>query len=202
MMISTVDYLNKNYGMNIDIAQQKTQIFIRPPKRRRALLRFMNEQFIVPEYEIRDMVGLDAVTAEALYCDIYSLPRDFSAKINMMATASGYSLTHATLALVILKQRGCKNSGIDLDAELGRHAKLLTSLIAKKGPESDVGTEAIVFLYLSGHGKVVKKEWISKIIHSQKPHGACGNSDHTTVLALWAMLEAQRHHFLEAPRIH
>lgn len=192
MMISTLDYLNRTYGLKVDIAQQKAQLLIKPPKRRRALMRFMDERFIVPEYEIRNMEGIDAITASALYCDIYELPKDFFSRVNAMTEAGGYSLTHATLALTILKQRGCKYPAINYDIELKRYSRLLGQLIEKKGAESDVGTEAIVFLYLSGHGSTVKHEWIKKIIGAQKPQGGCGNNDHTTVLALWAMLEAQR----------
>lgn len=192
MMISTLDFLNRTYGIKVDIQQQKTQLFIKPPKRRRALLRFMDERFIVPEYEIRNMVGMDAITASALYCDIYELPKDFFAKVNAMTDAGDYSLTHATLALIILKQRGCKYPSVNYETEFKRHSRLLGQLIHKKGAESDVGTEAIVFLYLSGYGSAVKREWIKKIIDAQKPEGGCGNNDHTTVLALWAMLEAQR----------
>ena len=57
----------------------------------------------------------------------------------------------------------------------------------------DLRSEAVALLQLSGHKNLVKQEWIMEIVKAQQPEGSWPNldnreADHTTILALWALL--------------
>jgi hypothetical protein len=83
--------------------------------------------------------------------------------------------------------------------EVDYQTKLLSRLLRKIRADSDLGIEAIVMLYLTRHAPhlknsapVIEPRWIVQILDAQDADGSWDQNDHTTVLAMWALLEARR----------
>lgn len=191
-MVATLDHLIKTYGIDLNVDKQKKMQIDNVTGNDRVFLRFMDESVKAPESQVKLMEGIDRITASALYCDCYELPKDFYSEINDMGYKGGYSLTHAVLALKIMEFRKCKIDTVSFKREMALLIPKLEDLIYDKKADSDLGIEALVMLYISGNADKVKPEWIATVIKAQQPNGAWGNNDHTTVLALWVLLEAQK----------
>jgi len=149
--------------------------------------------------ELSKLKGIDRITATALYCKEEPLPKTFLNSIHSMANHGGYPLTHATLALLMAKSNGCDISELQFQEELNFHNNRLSALLNRVKPESDLGIEAIVMLYLTGNvphhsarAARIDPKWILRILDSQHTDGSWYQNDHTTVLAIWALLEAKR----------
>lgn len=192
-VVPTADHLIKTYGIDLNIDKQKKTMIANAEGNDRVFLRFFDNDLKAPESQVKLMEGIDRITAAALYCDCYELPGDFFTEINDMGYRGGYSITHAMLALKIVEQRKCKYDTARFKKEIALLAPKLEELVVRKEPTSDMGIEAIVMLYISGNGNLVKPEWVTKMIAAQKPNGSWGDNDHTTLLALWALLEAERY---------
>lgn len=193
MMVPTLDHLIKTYKIDLNIDKQKKSIIAGAKGNEAVFMRSFDNNLKAPESQIKAMTGIDKITATALYCDCYGLPDDFFSNLNDMAYSAEYGLTHAVLALSIIEQRKCKYDTAAFSTAKITLTPLLEKLIRIKKPTSDIGIEAVVMLYISGNGNRVKNEWIEDIINAQQADGGWESSDHTTVLALWALLEANKY---------
>lgn len=200
MVIPTLDYLIKDYKLAMNIETQKKMLLNSARHDRRPFLRALDPSLVATPAEIARMNPIDRITGAAFYCDIYPLPANFFRSIRQLAVSGGYDLTHASLALIMAKSRGCKITQEEFDRELNFHKTRLLRLLARENPASDLGIEAIVMLYLAGNAgpnnaatDLVKPQWIVRILDAQDANGSWYDNDHTTVLAIWALLESKRH---------
>lgn len=192
MMVPTLYHLIKTYNINLNVDKQKKNLIASATGNEAIFLRFFDDNLKAPESRVKLMDGIDRITAAALYCDCYGLPPNFFNDINDMSYTEGYAVTHAVLALNILEQRKCKYDTTVYNTTKAIIIPRLETIIYNKKPTSDIGIEAIVMLYISGNANRVKNEWVEAIIKAQEPNGSWGANDHTTVLALWALLEAKK----------
>jgi hypothetical protein len=197
MVIPNLDFLIRSHSLKIDISEQKRRHIREANATQRVFLRSMVPEKIASPAELRELRGINLVVAQALYCDLYPLPADYEASIHRLMAAGRYSLTHAVLATLMIVDKKCKMAGTDLSELIERQRAGLLSLLNKIDPASDLGIEAIVMLYSMRHvgaQNAVSPEgyqkWIEAILRAQQPNGSWNQDDHTTVLAIWALLEA------------
>lgn len=197
-MVATLDYMIGAYKLGLSVEVQKKNIIKSAFGDEKIFLHALDTAIKVPQSQLDNLLGTDKVIASAMYCDCYGIPKDFFPTVNDMAYEGSFTLTHATMALMILKQRNCKYDTAAFNRELNVvQVPKLQNLINIKGPTSNVGIEAIVMLYISGNGHLVKKEWIDKIIATQLANGTWNGNERTTIFGLWAMLEAKRYKTLK-----
>lgn len=193
MMVPTLDHLIKTYHIDLNVEKQKKRMIANATGNDLVFLRFFSDDLKAPQSLVQNMPGIDHTTAAALYCDCYGLPPTFFTDINDMAYSEGYGLPHALLALAIIEERKCKYDTLVFNKSKALLIPYMETLIFNQKPTSDMGVEAIVMLYISGYASKVKNEWIEAIIKAQGPNGSWDDdNEHTTVLALWALLEANR----------
>ena len=149
---------------------------------------------------------IDQITAMALHCDTVPLPADYLKTLDEMVHLGGYALTHAVLAGEWAIENGC----IVPTAFAEPRARSAAALVAQVEKERDLLTdrrmEAMVMLFFMGEGRQVPDEWIALVLRKQLGTGAWPAhsnqptvpNDHTTVLGLWLLLEAQ-HEGMIAP---
>lgn len=193
MIIPTIDFLNKRYAAGIDITKNLTEIEATADMTERLFLYTVDStKYKAPESQVKLMTGIDRISAAATYCKEYDLPADFWTSINDMAYARDYSLTHATLALAMIKEFGCKYDKTKWDAAIAIQRPLLVELIETKTIKKDVAIEALVMLYITNSQAYITKPYIEDLIKNQKADGSWNNNDHSTVLALWALLHIEK----------
>lgn len=152
-------------------------------------LRLVDPNYIASESEVKMVKGIDRITESALYCDLYPLPWDFYTELEKWVPKGGYFATHGLLAIAFLQERGCeKNASRLQDAK----QKLVNTVLLEAKAAStitDLRVEAILVLLLVGERQQIRPEWIAEIYLAQAKDGSFLASDHSTVLAAWALLE-------------
>lgn len=152
-------------------------------------LRLIDQNYLASESEIKMVKGIDRITESALYCDLYPLPWDFYSELEKWVTKSGYFATHGLLAIAFLQEHGCEKNA---DRLVSVRQKLVQTVLQEAGstiPITDLRIEAVLMLLLVGERQLVRPEWIAEIYLVQAPDGSFLASDHSTVLAAWALLE-------------
>ncbi len=188
--------LQRQYQIGVDIAAAEKKALSLIEGRRRVFQRHMRGGVTASRDDIMKLRGIDHITAAALYCDLYGLPKYFFRAVRSMASRGGYDLTHAMLALVIVRNQRCNYDREVFRRELTAEIRQLRTLLAENRVDSDLGIEAILMLHLSrkspdmaGEPSHVNPEWIEQILAAQSADGSWYQNDHTTVLALWLLLE-------------
>jgi hypothetical protein len=135
------------------------------------------------------------VVLKALYCDKSGFDdQDFAYLKFMKRNDGSYMDTHILLALLFIEKNNCyEKKAVEKEKE-----SIITSLIEAENRESefsDLYAERIVFIYWSGYGNKINKEWIEKIKENQlKNYGWSSTKTetspnaHTTGLALLGIL--------------
>lgn len=143
---------------------------------------------------LADEAPVDQMVMMAMHCDHIALPAHFDQLVSRSIAAGGYSLTHAALSLQRLRENGCSLPGDQINKLRQRATTSIAATVGDKGPQSDWGYEAVALLFDSGRRDLVRPSWIAQIAQQQQADGHWGGSvgtngnDHTTVLALWAVL--------------
>ncbi len=139
------------------------------------------------------------VLPQALYCDLYPVREDFTAKtFDKIETETGYDLTHKFLSAIFFKENGCSAKGYNLDKIISTAAQrmIVEQEVSKKF--DDLYAERTAFLLYYGFKDLVKEDWIKNIVNNQSKSGAWATptlfednleNPHTTVLAIWALTE-------------
>ncbi|MFA5098815.1 MAG: UbiA family prenyltransferase [Candidatus Paceibacterota bacterium] len=134
------------------------------------------------------------VLPQALYCDLYPVREDFTAKaFDNIETETGYDLTHKFWSAVLFKENGCVAEGYDLDKIILTAAQKMASDEEKSGKVDDLYVERAAFLENYGFKNLVKESWIKNIMDNQLKSGAWINSvegvgnPHTTTLSIWTL---------------
>lgn len=199
MVVPTLDHLVKEYGLQLDLTALKNKVLQDARHDRRPFLRSIDASVVATETELKRLKGIDRITGAALYCDLYKLPPAFFPDLRKMAVSGGYNLTHATLALFMLRSKNCAVDERLFRDEVDFEVTRLSYMLKKIRPDSDLGIEAIVMLYMTRQAAHLKDSppaidprWIVRILDAQDADGSWDQNDHTTVLAMWALYEARR----------
>lgn len=190
--------LQRQYKIPVNIAAAERIAQGGKNERRHVFQRHMHNGSVASRDDIMKLRGIDHTTAVALYCDLYALPLNFFSEVRSLANQGGYALTHATLAMAMVRAKNCTYDRKVYQAELRRQINQLRFLLQNTRVDSDLGIEAILMLHLSrrspdmaGEPSHVNPLWIEQILAAQSPDGSWYQNDHTTVIALWLLLELQ-----------
>jgi hypothetical protein len=140
----------------------------------------------------------DRIVVTALYCDQLQLPASFPEVLAKAVKASGYYLTHALLALIWIRDRGCELAVRDefVESVYRANAALIDG---DPTTVTDVKLEAAAFLQLAGRGALVDDAFVASVVATQNRDGGWGKardrqdrSDwHATVLGLLLLLHVE-----------
>jgi hypothetical protein len=142
---------------------------------------------------------IDQVTATAIHCQTIPLPADFLMTLDEMVELGGYAMTHAVIASQWLVENGCVPAAT-IAARKQRNVDALVRQIEKEdGLLTDRRVEALATLFYVGGGDHARQEWLDFVLQRQLPDGQwSGYADqpqtpnaHTTLMALWLLLEAR-----------
>ncbi|HYD49049.1 MAG TPA: hypothetical protein VEB21_11905 [Terriglobales bacterium] len=143
---------------------------------------------------------IDAFTDWSMFCPSFPLPHDFLTQLRARFDKSGYWLTHAGLQLQNARINGCLKNTPEVVAFEREVVERLRRLIDGPEPYDDPRIEAMAILYYMGHGETVTGRDLEWLLARQRPDGgwagaaqAAASHDHTTILGLWTLLEAERH---------
>lgn len=151
---------------------------------------------VPPKYELDD--GVKVTNIYSANCDHLALPANYWRTVEQNVAAGGYYLAHVPLAFVLMKDNGC--TLIPGAEDINNKAlQELVRLADDPKTIADLRYEAVAFLLLSGKNDLVQPRWIDKIISEQREDGGWSkevggnkNDPHSTLLALWSLLEYSR----------
>ncbi len=139
---------------------------------------------------------LQYIMLAGMYCDEIPLKQDFLQKIKTQTELDGYFLTHAALSIHFAKCLKCPLPN-EFESIEKQQIKLLEKLIETTDIQ-DLKYEAIAILKLMNPSATIKQEWIDEVLDMQLEDGGWArvkklktSNDHTTFLALWALLESK-----------
>lgn len=137
----------------------------------------------------------DDLLFKALYCDISGYDdTDFSLLTTRGDSVGGYADTHVLLGLLFLEKNQCFDSE-KIQSYKKTFVRHIISAEERDVIFSDLYAERIVFLFWSGYGNTVKKEWITVVRKNIKSDfgwrwqpSDTESSAHATGLALLALI--------------
>jgi hypothetical protein len=187
--IATLIELDKRFRLKLDRGRLLQLMAARSPIRKTPFWRFVDENYVASESEVKGMKGNDRITASALYCDLYVLPWDFYQQLEAMAEAADFDATRAFLAIGLLKQRGCRFDTARVDPVAQRLRLTLQRIAADKDAPEILQIEAVLFLTLGGFRSDVRPAWVRRLISLQQPDGRFGRTPYSTLLTARMLLE-------------
>ncbi|GAB4432272.1 MAG: hypothetical protein OHK0011_15120 [Turneriella sp.] len=195
MMVPTLYHLKQEYKLQVNTTAQELEIRQRNKKRRNPFLRELDPETEILREDISKLSGIDRTTAVAMHCDLFGLPKNYLADLRRQAAQGNYALTHATLSLLLAGWRRCLPNDERFQRELQLQYRELTSLLRRIAPQSDLGVETMLMLLLSGKNLKPPARFdsalLTQLLEAQWPNGSWNGDDHTTVLAMWVILEAR-----------
>jgi len=139
---------------------------------------------------------LQYIMLAGMYCDQIPLTDLYWEKIKAQNALNGYFLTHAMLSLHFMECNECKAS--DELSEIKQTQIIQLQKLIETTAIADLKYEAIAILKLVASQTKIKQEWIDEIIENQYENGGWSANlgkqtpnDHTTLLALWVLLESK-----------
>jgi len=206
MMVPTLHHLGREYGLQVDITVMAQKIRERNRENPNPFLRELDPKTQITPKDIQKLSGIDHFTATAMHCDRFGLPKYYLARLRKLAAYDGYALTHAALALLLAGWRKCVANDQFLEAEFYFYYGRLQELLERIDAESDLGVETMLMLLLLRKNLKLPPELdrasLLRILDAQQADGSWNQDDHTTVLAIWVMLEAQRQGIFGAGKHH
>ena len=151
----------------------------------------------IAEYQENTPINnLQYLMLNSLYCNQISIQDDFFQKIDKQNALGGYFMTHAVLAIHFLEANQCTHQQ-DLRSIKQTQSKLLKKEIDKPS-SNDLQYEAIALLKLIHPATSITPQWVQSIIQAQQEDGGWQRvkskqktNDHTTLLALWVLLDSK-----------
>lgn len=194
-----VDYLQRKFNLDERLGITKNPILITEnpvtyPQEIHFLARiaYPDKLVTIPPRNVVD--GPTLTNIYSANCDHMQLPKAFWPTMSQNNEAGGYYLTHNALALAFIKDNGCQIPPTEGDL-LSKTVDGMVKIMDDPNTTPDLRYEAIAFLGLSGRSDLINSKWIDQLVSQQKENGSwvdgsdAQNSDHTTTLALWALLE-------------
>lgn len=207
-----LDYLQRKFNLDPSLSATQNPFQVREdpqtyPQEVNFLTRISYPDKIVTVAPRSIVDGPALTNIYSANCDHMALPTNFWPTMEQNYQAGGYSMTHVALALAFMKDNGCQipPSHADLKPKV---IEAMTKLAGTPSTSADLRYEAIAFLGLSDAADHIENKWIEAIATDQKPGGSwvdgndVQNSDHTTILALWALLEYTHPNMPYEPLIH
>lgn len=191
-----LDYLYRRYSIDPIFSAKITPI-ISNARSNDAQREFNALQRIAyPDKLVTNLGSSPSLLMEAANCDHIALPKNYSQQLQAEADKGAYSLTHAALAVKVAEELGCNvlsANQINSQARTG-----MITLASDINTPADLRYESIAFLGLTGHQSDVKTEWLQQVRLEQQSDGSWQpgsvpgiQTDHTTTLALWALLSSR-----------
>lgn len=138
---------------------------------------------------------IDKLLIYAIYDNIYFNKSSSKKLINNLIAEGNYELTHAYIAILLLKNR-IKPSKIDWSKQENACIEKMSEMAMDPALPLDLRIECIAFLAYGA--EMYKTEWFEFVLNTQNEFGFWGDiekqyrgslNNHTTILALWALLE-------------
>jgi len=154
---------------------------------------------VIMKFLMSNLNTLDGLTVWSLFCNKFPLPESYLNILNENIARGGYEMTHAALQLGNILQLDCISKE---EAEKLRE-KLVEGLMSQINSNTvlaysdDMKYECLSMLYYLGKDDLISQGHIRYIIDSQMSNGGWspsvkenqGTNVHTSVLALWVLLE-------------
>lgn len=156
--------------------------------------RIIDHKVVVAQSILRDLKGFDAITMEALYCDIYPFDKDVVQKWLSALAKGGYDATHVPMAYRFSLDNECTIPGFTKDLEK-RIVDANLLLVKVEDGFSDLELEALTFLALINMEHVIEPHWVDLVVAAQRSDGGWADGSegavnpHATGLALWLLLD-------------
>ncbi len=197
------DYLQRSYSLPAELSVANSPLDIPTTQTQNAVeLRYL-ARIAFPEKVFKDSIsvplaGTSLTNVYAANCDNLSLPKNFWDTMQDNYGRGEYDLTHVALAFRFIRDNNCDipDSAMVLESQVN---KGMVTIAGDSATGADLRYEAIAFLLLSGNRSDVKQGWIDQIAKEQMPNGGwaaeAGSktaNDHSTVLAMWALLQYSR----------
>ncbi len=197
------DYLQRSYNLPAELSVTNAPFDIPTAQTQSAIeLRYL-ARIAFPEKVFKDgisvpLAGTSLTNVYAANCDNLSLPKNFWNTMQDNYGRGEYDLTHVALAFRFIRDNNCDipDSAKVLESQVNRG---MLAIAGGSATIADLRYEAIAFLLLSGNRSDVKQEWIDQIAKEQMPNGGWAAeigsktaNDHSTVLAMWALLQYSR----------
>jgi hypothetical protein len=198
MILPIIELLNKNF--NIGITHKKSNMDSLVAEEYDNFLVGLNRIFDKTANVPPDLLEpyqddlINYFMFKSFNCDIFFPDTLLLQKLNQGLTIGEYKLTHAMISIHWLEEFNCVNE----DEYMGKEIKRLKQKfwiplikIAKTEKNSDLRYEATaIALHLDKKNSLSKE--IKSILREQEPDGSWysdASREHTTILALWALLE-------------
>jgi hypothetical protein len=153
-----------------------------------------------------DADGANDVAAAGVWYDELQDPELLWQRIRDVEWNEPYQVTHALWALAMAKN--CFHAQLDTALESRLVKRNLVNLESARPLWNDVAIEALAMAQYHDSSYVPPPSYVKEIIGLQNlngswnwvPHDASRESQHTTILALWALLQYKPLHWPETPR--
>lgn len=196
------DYLQRKYAIDKVFSAAHTPIPTPAkgqgvdPKQFNALLRIAYPNDLVDAIPDAADDTMSQMVMEAANCDHIPLPDDFGSLVNQNIQAGKYFLTHVALALRFMDDNGCTYFSSEQESQIRQSVTAgMKELAGNMTTKADLRYEATAFLLDTNLGQAVSDAWIRQTVTEQLPSGGWSESvggtaanDHTTLLAIWALL--------------
>jgi len=155
---------------------------------------------LVEEYLKKKGDTIDGRTTWSMFCKDFPLPANYLQALGEHVEQGEYRMTHAAMQLANILDLEC----VELIGEAERlKARAIRALVDEMSTSressyaDDLKYECIAMLYYLGRGDLVPDEQVHRIIEDQLDDGGwaplaggpAGADVHTSVLALWVLLE-------------
>jgi hypothetical protein len=197
-----LDYLQRKYALPAEFAFEMTHAGGVDDPRLAVWGRFVGTDRLTDEVALGSLtteMGIEEVVMHALYCDRFLLPSTYGGLLQRFADRGDYELTHAALAMKLVRDNRCTLDGIVVSLFEERLRRRTAELIQRapqdrRFEELDVRYEALAILQdFLGHRDISSSE-IARLLEEQqsdggwRPEADLPSAPHSTVMAVWALL--------------
>jgi hypothetical protein len=201
-----LDYLQRRYALARDYRFEAMYAGPRDDERLRLWGRIIGSDPRVDEDMLPPLTssaGIEPLVMHALYCDRIRLPDDYGSNLRRFIARGGYDLTHAVLALKLVRDNDCalqRVASAELEEEARRALRMLIGQAAldPRYEELDTRYEALAVLQDFLDDGTVDGEQFARLLNEQqsdggwRPQSDQPSRPHPTVLAVWALLARSR----------
>jgi hypothetical protein len=197
-----LDYLQRAYELPADLAFETTRTGAGDEPRLLMWGRFVGDDRLTDAAALGALTadaGIEEMVMHALYCDRFLLPATYGELLQRFAKRGDYELTHAALAVKLIRDHGCSLQGIDLAAFEDKLRQRSVELVKREAgdarfEERDVRYEALAILQDFLEHRTISSSEIAGLLAEQqadggwRPQADQPSAPHPTVMAVWALL--------------
>ena len=189
-----LDYLHRKFNISDQFDGKVVPITLVSKNKDRQQEFDALQRIAYPDRLVSNLGRSPSLLTMAANCDHIPLPKDFSQQLGTEVNQGGYSLTHVALSIQMAKELGCTVQSTEPLIDQAR--KGMNTMASDSKAPADLRYESIALLAYSGYKNDIQDEWINKMVSEQQQDGSWSPGavpgvqiDHTTTLALWALLE-------------